>query len=258
VIWYEKADFGFRKAYNLSIMKSLKLRSKFYSMSRHSPLMFRLIRPQRLDMDGNPQRVLPNTQILTDSFPRCGNTFLYHLLRETQSPDLRIAHHMHSAGHLAMGSRLGIPTVTIVRQPRAACISYAIRNSSITTQDILLEYLRFHTTLTKLSAVYIIAFEQLIEKPDQTLMGISHRFPIIRHKTIDKAVLDNVAKRVDLADKRDRERRGDHRSAEFTAGKPNINREKLKAQFGSEIDTHEILLERCAELYQSIIGKLDT
>lgn len=217
--------------------------------------MFKIRSQQRLDMDGYPCRVLPDTQLLVDAFPRCGNTFLYHLLRETQKPEIRIAHHMHSAGHLALGEQLGVPTVTILRKPQAACISYIIRNSKVTAKQSLLDYLYFHTTLARLSGVLIIPFERLVKETDDVLRQISQQYSVVQHATVDAEVLENVAQRVSVADKRDRVRRNDSRNAQFTAGKPNASRASLKAQRGEEIDAYPKLLSRCNDIYEQILRR---
>jgi hypothetical protein len=238
-------------------MKKIIANDHFRRMAKHSPLLFQLMRPQKIDMDGNPCRALPNTEIVVDSFPRCGNTFLYHLLRETQPPGTRIAHHMHSAGHLAMGSRLGIPTISIVRHPQDACLSLIIRNPKAQAKDTLLNYLHFHMTLSKLKKVYIVDFNLLIHNTDKAFIYITKRYPSIKYRTIDDLVIKNVSKRVGNADRRDRERRGDQRGSEFTVGKPNAIREKIKEERRYEIESQEALLERCIEVYKRIISDLE-
>ena len=219
--------------------------------------MFNLRRPQKLDMYGLPCRALPNTQFLVDAFPRCGNTFFYYLLRETQESDLRIAHHMHSAGHLAMGVRFGVPTMTIVRKPDAACLSHIIRVPNVSAQASLESYLRFHTVLLKLSNVLIVTFEEVIKEPDSTLKLISQIYPVIKYVKVDKMVLENVDMRVKKADMHDRQARNDQRDESFTVAKPSPAREKIKEQRKEEIYSQGRLLIRCNEVYNQLIAKLE-
>lgn len=204
-------------------------------------------------MDGSPRFCSANTSIVADSFPRCGNTFLYILLRETQNENMHIAHHMHSSGHLAMALKMNVPAVTIVRQPRDACISYMIREPNLSAYETLMEYWFFHYALSNLNGIFIIPFHQLIQDPDKALYNISTRYPAIRYVKVDDDLLERVAALVKRSDKLDRERRGDERSAEYTAGQPNELRNAIKKRLNLNIDKRKRLLKMCEGIYQKVL-----
>lgn len=98
-----------------------------------------------------------DTQVVIEGYPRSANTFAYVAFAMAQPAPVRIAHHLHSVAQIRRGVRLGIPTIVLIREPREAILSVAIRKEHSDLQWAVDEYVDFYTAMTSLTERVVIA-----------------------------------------------------------------------------------------------------
>lgn len=67
--------------------------------------------------------IRPDTDIVIEGFPRSANSTTVQKFLERQDRPLHVAHHKHHAAQILRAAEWGIPTVVLIRPPRAACMS---------------------------------------------------------------------------------------------------------------------------------------
>lgn len=67
--------------------------------------------------------VTPQTDIVIEGFPRSANSTTVQRFQSWQDRPLTIAHHKHHAAQILRGTELGLPTLALIRPPKAACLS---------------------------------------------------------------------------------------------------------------------------------------
>ena len=71
------------------------------------------------------------TAITIEGYPRSGNSFAHSAFRIAQDREYRIATHVHSHAQILRSVQLGVPTMVLVREPRAACLSLVALHNEI-------------------------------------------------------------------------------------------------------------------------------
>jgi hypothetical protein len=97
------------------------------------------------------------TEIVIEGFPRSGTSFAVAAFRRAQGRDVEIACHVHAPAQILEGARRKIPTVLIVREPEATCVSFAIRNPHLSMKQAIRGYLRFHEPLAAVRRRVVVA-----------------------------------------------------------------------------------------------------
>src|SRR6185295_14577267 len=97
------------------------------------------------------------TEIVIEGFPRSGTSFAVAAFRRAQGRDVAIACHVHAPAQIVAGAKRKIPTVLIVREPEATCVSFAIRNPHLSMAQTIRGYLRFHEPLVSVRGEIVVA-----------------------------------------------------------------------------------------------------
>jgi len=118
-----------------------------------------------------------DTQVVIEGYPRSANTFAYVAFAMAQPAPVRIAHHLHSVAQIRRGVRLGIPTIVLIREPREAILSVAIRKEQSDLQWALDEYLDFYTAMTPLIERVVVAdFQEVTGDFGGVIRRLNSRF----------------------------------------------------------------------------------
>lgn len=111
---------------------------------------------------GRNRRIVDRrTDLLVESFPRAGNTFLVAALR-VAAPALSVASHLHHANHLRRARDLGVPSLTVLRHPLDSCTSLAIYEDRQPDEALLRRWLAFHRAVADLPEVVVVRFEDVV------------------------------------------------------------------------------------------------
>jgi hypothetical protein len=118
-----------------------------------------------------------DTQVVIEGYPRSANTFACVAFAMAQPAPLRIAHHLHSVGQVRRGGQLGIPTILLIREPREAILSLAIRMEHADVQWALDEYLEFHSAMVAMADKFVLAdFDEVTSDFGAVVRRLNRRF----------------------------------------------------------------------------------
>jgi len=88
------------------------------------------------------------TDILIESFPRCGSSFAVAAFRLAQEPRvMRVAYQTHAPGHVIAAVRRRVPALVLIREPTDVVISNLIRHPGRGVNGLLRGYVRFYEPL---------------------------------------------------------------------------------------------------------------
>jgi len=142
--------------------------------------------------------VTDDTEIVIEGFPRSGTSFAVAAFRRAQGRDVEIACHVHASAQIIAGARRGIPTILIVREPEATCVSFAIRNPQLSMKQAIRGYLRFHEPLAAVHRSVVVAtFAEVTKDLGSVIERVNTRygtsFARYEHaETEDAAVFEEI------------------------------------------------------------------
>jgi hypothetical protein len=144
----------------------------------HPALYFTLYRLLRTRKD-LARAVTPDTQLVIEGFPRSGNSFARRAFIMAQNdPQIKnhIAHHLHVPAQVVRAARWKIPTLVLIRQPKDAVLSLAIRDP-ISVDQALKYYLSFYETVEKYRDAYVLGlFEEVTEDFGRVIQRVNDKF----------------------------------------------------------------------------------
>jgi hypothetical protein len=218
---------------------------------KHPPAFYGLYRLARKDQ---AHVVTPDTQLVIEGFPRSANTFARVAFNRAQSERVRIAHGLHVPAQVIRASRWRIPTLVLIRKPRDAVLSFAVRDP-ISVDQALRYYLAFYETVEVYRDAYVLGlFEEVTEDFGAVIRRVNDRFKttfsLFRH---DEPNVDGVFARIE---KNSRKRFGES-SLENKISRPFASREKLKREVGYELENPKLrgLISRAETVYDRLTRK---
>lgn len=124
-----------------------------------------------------------DTALVIEGFPRSGNTFASAAFMVANGREVSMGRHLHGAPHLLRAARLGVPAITLIRDPRDAVLSYVIRRPHLTVTDALIEYVDFYRTAWRARESFVIGrFAQVIEDFGSVIDEVNERFGTAFHR----------------------------------------------------------------------------
>ena len=174
---------------NLQHMRWLaKLQAK-WAIEQHPSLFMKLQRLKYCRSDFSERIVSPVSRICIEGFYRSANSFAVRCFRAANdvagcSP--RIATHVHSSAHVRAALKLGIPTLVLIRSPKATIVStkaWMIQlNKMPNARDYPLElllrsYTQFYRDLLPLRERFVTAtFDEVTEDFGEIIEHVNDRF----------------------------------------------------------------------------------
>jgi len=123
--------------------------------------------------------VTPDTQLVIEGFPRSGNSFARRAFIMAQNdPQIKnhIAHHLHVPAQVVLAARWQIPTLVLIRRPKDAVLSLAIRDP-ISVDQALRYYVSFYETVEKYRDAYVLGlFDEVTEDFGEVIRRINDKF----------------------------------------------------------------------------------
>src|SRR5918912_659425 len=189
--------------------------------------LYRLARKDRARI------VTPDTQLVIEGFPRSANTFARVAFNRAQSERVRIAHGLHVPAQVIRASRWRIPTLVLIRKPKDAVLSFAIRDP-ISVDQALRYYLSFYETVEEYRDAYVLGlFEEVTEDFGEVIRRINEKFgtefSLFRH---DEQNVKEVFARME---KNSRKRYGETQW-ENKVSRPSALKERMKHEVGYDLD----------------------
>lgn len=215
---------------------------------KHPAAFYGLYRLARKDQ---ARVVTPDTQLVMEGFPRSANSFARVAFNRAQSERVRIANGLHVPAQVIRAARWRIPTLVLIRKPKDAVLSFAIRDP-ISVDQALRYYLSFYETVEEYRESYVLGlFEEVTEDFGQVIRRINHRFgttfSVFRH---DERNVDAVFARIE----RNSRRRFGETLLENKASRPFAAREKLKRDVEYELEDpkRKELISRAETVYDRL------
>ena len=215
---------------------------------KHPSAFYGLYRLARKD---RARVVTPDTQLVIEGFPRSANTFARVAFNRAQSERVRIAHGLHVPAQVIRASTWRIPTLVLIRKPKDAVLSFAIRDP-ISVDQALRYYLSFYETVEGYRDAYVLGlFEEVTEDFGEVIRRINDRFgTTFSPFSHDERNVDGVFARIE---KNSRKRFGET-SIENRASRPFASREKLKREVEYELESpkRRDLISRADSVYERL------
>ena len=118
-----------------------------------------------------------DTRFLIDGFTRSGVTFAVVAFNVAQRTPVPLAHTLHAPAHVIAAVRRGVPALVTVREPEAAVLSAVIREPSVTLEQGLKAWIRFHTTIHPYRQGFVVAlFDHLVDDYGSIIGEVNERF----------------------------------------------------------------------------------
>lgn len=168
-----------------------------------------------------------DTAIVMDGFLRSGNTYSVAAFAVANG-DLHVGRHLHGAPHILRASRLGLPTVVLIRRPADAVSSYLIRRPTLTPDDALLEYLDFYRTAWRVRDDFVVGlFDTVVSGFGRVIEAVNAKYGT--HFVPYEPTPENEAAVFDLVEEMNRlECRGE--VVESHVGRPSAQRAARKQE----------------------------
>lgn len=196
--------------------------------------------------------VTPDIQLVIEGFPRSGNSFARVAFNQAQKGNVRIAHGLHVPAQVIRAARWRIPTMVLIRKPKDAVLSFAIRDP-ISVDQALRYYLSFYKTVETYRNAYVLGrFEEVTQDYGQVIKRINEKFgttfSLFRHDE------QNVNKIFARMEKRHRERYGETHW-ETKVPHPSTTKERMKHEVEHDLENPErrrLMVEAEAVYYRLV------
>ena len=217
---------------------------------KHPAAFYGLYRLARKDQG---RVVTPETQLVIEGFPRSANSFARVAFNRAQNERVRIANGLHVPAQVIRASRWRIPTLVLIRKPKDAVLSFAIRDP-ISLDQALRYYLSFYETVEKYRDAYVLGlFEEVTEDFGPVIQRLNDRFEttfsLFRH---DEHNVESVLTRIE----RNSRKRFGEASLENKASLPFAAREEKKHELGYKLEDpkRKGLIARAEAVYGRLTG----
>ena len=200
---------------------------------RYPALFFSLYRLKR----GYRRRIVsPDTQLVIEGFPRSANSFARLAFRVAQNEKVSVAHGLHVPAQVIRAARWEIPTLVLIRKPKDAILSFALRDP-ISVDQALKYYLSFYETVEKYRDAYVLGlFEEVTEDFGEVIRRVNDKFgtafSLFRH---DEQNVNNVFARLE---KNIRRNQGGA-SWEPKVARPSAAKERMKEDVKYDLESPE-------------------
>ena len=197
---------------------------------------------QKLRLKHARHRIIePGHRLVIEAFPRSGSSFAHRAFTASNPQDGQlVATHMHRAAQVVQASRLGIPTLILVRAPRDAVsslLALAIEKGQLPELEVseaerclsvtLLRYARFYERISDLPGLTIAGFGEVTRDLGRVIARVNTAFGsnFMPFDHTEKAASDLMKK---------------SKAHAF----PSVAREAIKATLAETYDSPALLVER--------------
>jgi hypothetical protein len=125
-----------------------------------------------------PDAVLSaDTELVIEGFTRSAVTFATMAFQLAQASPVRVAHTLHSVGHVREAARRGVPILVTIREPEEAVLSAVVREPYLTLDRALASYARFYAGIQPVRpSVVVGTFDSVVHDFGSVTRAINERF----------------------------------------------------------------------------------
>jgi hypothetical protein len=118
-----------------------------------------------------------DTALVIDGFTRSAVTFAVVAFQLAQDDHVRVAHHLHAAGHLIEAARRGVPTLVTVREPKDSILSALIREPLVPPAQFLRSFADFYERILPYRSRFVVAtFDEVTTDMGEVTARVNERF----------------------------------------------------------------------------------
>ena len=220
----------------------------------HPAVFFPLYRLTHSRKD-RARAVTPGTQLVIEGFPRSGNSFARRAFIQAQNEKVRIAHHLHVPAQVVRAARWQIPTLVLIRRPKDAVLSLAIRDP-ISVDQALRYYISFYEIAEKYRDAYVLGlFEEVTEDFGEVIKRVNDKFgttfSLFRHDE------ENVSKVFADMDIYARKRWGET-LWESKVHRPSIVKQRMKHEIEDDLENpkRKRLIDKAEAVYDRLTNPM--
>jgi len=219
-------------------------------VGEHPFLFFNIyrLRPRYRDL-----LVHQTTQLVIEGFPRSGNTFAVVAIEQAQHERVRIAHHLHMPAQVMLAARWQIPTLVLIRRPKDAVLSLAIREPRISILQAMKHYVSFYEKAAGYRGAFVVGtFEEVIQDYGAVLKRVNAQFGT-RFSLFDhwKDNVEGVFSQIEASHRA----RRDGRIDEKRIARPSAIKARMKDPLRKELQAPQIkeLTARAEAIYEDFV-----
>ncbi len=125
-----------------------------------------------------PDAVLrDDTELLIEGFTRSAVTFATIAFQLAQRTPVRVAHTLHSVGHVIEATRRGVPAVVTIREPEETVLSAVVREPYLTIDGVLAAYTRFYAGIQPIRNLVVVGrFDSVAHDLGSVIRAVNERF----------------------------------------------------------------------------------
>ena len=125
-----------------------------------------------------PDAVLrDDTELLIEGFTRSAVTFATIAFQLAQRRPVRVAHTLHSVGHVRMAVRREVPSLVTIREPEETVLSAVVREPYLTLGGVLTAYTRFYTGIEPVRDRIVVGrFDSVVHDLGSVIRAVNERF----------------------------------------------------------------------------------
>jgi hypothetical protein len=193
------------------------------------------------------------TEVVIEGYPRCANTFAVVAFEMSQPAPIKVAHHLHSVSQLRRGVEHSLPTMVLLRNPRDAATSLAIRKRHRSVRWSLEEYVDFHSGALELADhMLLVDFKEVTADFGEVIRRFNERFAT--NFSVFEHTDANVAKCYEQIDVIERNEAGGTAVRATHVARPSEGRQKQKQTFADEFNSPALTptLREAERLYEEL------
>jgi SAM-dependent methyltransferase len=149
----------------------------------------------RLTPRGTTRRITAATDLVIEGYPRSSNTFAAAAIAVSSGGSLTVASHVHTPSQVIDAARKKVPTLMVVREPRATVRSLVMAAPHVPVDTAIAEWVHHHRVLWPYRGSFVVGtFEQITTDLPAVLRRVNRRFgidlPMFEHTADAVAAVD--------------------------------------------------------------------
>jgi len=181
-----------------------------------------------------PDAVLrDDTELLIEGFTRSAVTFATIAFQLAQRRPVRVAHTLHSVGHVLMAAQRGVPSLVTIREPDETALSAVVREPYLTLGGVLAAYTRFYAGIQAVGDRIVVGrFDSIVHDLGSVTRAVNERFGTSFDEFVQTE--DNVRRCYEIIEDRARRVPWERTLGRFQAGMITWDEYRAAAQRGRE------------------------
>lgn len=125
----------------------------------------------------SPEVVSSDTELVIDGYTRSATTFAVFAFQLAQDRPVRMAHHLHAPAQLIAAAKMGIPVLSLIREPEETILSQLVREPGISLRGALVAYARFYSCLLPYRSRMVVGeFQEVTQNFGSVIRQLNDRF----------------------------------------------------------------------------------